>query len=51
MSHLAKLTGLTSFFLDLFGRLDAKTTLETERRRVLEKIMKEQVRGEETGQK
>ena len=34
-----------------FGRLDAKTTLETERGRVLEKIIKEQVRGGEPGQK
>ena len=38
-------------FLDLFGRLDAKNLLETERGRVLEKIIKDQVRGEETGQK
>ena len=50
-SHQTGWTGLAAFFLDIFSRLDAKTTLETERGRVLEKIIKEQVRGEETGQK
>ena len=29
--------GWSAFFLDLFGRLDAKTLLETERGRVLDK--------------
>ena len=50
-SHQTGWTGLVAFFLDLFGRLDAKNLLETERGRVLEKIIKEQVRGEDTGQK
>jgi hypothetical protein len=50
-SHQTGWTGLAAFFLDIFGRLDAKTLLETERGHVLEKIIKEQVRGEDTGQK
>ncbi|MGC1189891.1 MAG: hypothetical protein WA861_04845 [Candidatus Binatus sp.] len=50
-SHQTGWTGLVALFLDLFGRLDAKNLLETERGRVLEKIIKDQVRGEETGQK
>jgi hypothetical protein len=37
--------------LDLFGRLDAKTLLETERGRVLAKVVREQVGGETTGEK
>ena len=49
--HQTGRTGLAAFLLDLFGRLDAKNLLETERARVLEKIIKEQVRGEDTGQK
>jgi Glycosyl hydrolase family 63 C-terminal domain len=50
-SHQTGWTGLAAFLLDLFGRLDAKTVLETERGRVLERIIREQVRGVETGQK
>ena len=50
-SHQTGWTGLAVAFLDLFGSLDAKTTLETERGKVLEKIIREQVRGEGTGRK
>jgi hypothetical protein len=34
--------------LDLFGRFDAKTLLETQRETVLAKIIWEQVGGEQT---
>jgi hypothetical protein len=50
-SHQTGWTGMVAFLLDLFGRLDAKNLLETERGRVLEKIIKDQVRGEKTAQK
>ena len=50
-SHQTGWTGLVAFFLDLFGRLDAKTLLETERGKVLAKLIREQVGGEKTGKK
>jgi len=50
-SHQTGWTGIVAFLLDLFGRMDAKNLLETERGRVLEKIIKDQVRGEKTAQK
>ncbi len=42
-SHQTGWTGLIAFVIDFFGRVDAKTILETER--VLPRIMREQVRG------
>ncbi len=50
-SHQTGWTGLVASFLDLFGRLDAKTLLETERGKVLAKLIREQVGGEKTGKK
>ena len=44
-SHQTGWTGLIAVFLDLFGRLDAKTVLETERDLVQARIMTEQVAG------
>ena len=40
---------LVAPLLDLFGRVDAKTLLETERGRVMARVVREQVGGEETG--
>jgi hypothetical protein len=48
-SHQTGWTGLVAPLLDLFGRLDAKTLLETERGRVLARVILEQVGGEERG--
>jgi hypothetical protein len=45
-SHQTGWTGLVAPLLDLFGRLDAKTVLETESGRVLARIVSEQVSGE-----
>jgi hypothetical protein len=39
---------LVAPLLDLFGRLDAKTLLETERGRVIARLVTEQVGGEKT---
>jgi hypothetical protein len=50
-SHQTGWTGLVAFFLDLFGRLDAKTRVETERGKVLAKIIREQVGGEKPSEK
>jgi hypothetical protein len=44
-SHQTGWTGLIAVFIDLFGRLDAKTLLETERDLVQARIMTEQVVG------
>ena len=47
-SHQTGWTALVAPLLDLFGRVDAKTLLETERDTVLAKIIREQVGGEQT---
>jgi hypothetical protein len=44
-SHQTGWTGLIAPLLDLFGRVDAKTLLETERGSVLARVIKEQVGG------
>jgi hypothetical protein len=44
-SHQTGWTGLIAVFLDLFGRLDAKGLLESEREAVHSRIMTEQVVG------
>src|SRR5678815_4338747 len=45
-SHQTGWTGLVAPLLDLYGRLDAKTILETERRKLQTRMMMEQVAGE-----
>ena len=50
-SHQTGWTGLVAPLLDMFGRIDAKTLLETERGRVMARIVREQVGGEQAGQK
>ena len=50
-SHQTGWTALVAPLLDLFGRLDAKTLLETERGRVFARVVREQVGGEQTGEK
>jgi hypothetical protein len=47
-SHQTGWTALVAPLLDIFGRVDAKTMLETERGRVLGRIITEQVLGEKT---
>jgi hypothetical protein len=47
-SHQTGWTGLVAPLLNIFGRVDAKTLLETERGRILAKVVKEQVGGEQT---
>jgi hypothetical protein len=48
-SHQTGWTGLVAPLLDLFGRLDAKTVLETEHGRVMAQVVREQVSGEKPG--
>ena len=50
-SHQTGWTALVAPLLDLFGRLDAKTLLETERGRVFARVVREQVGGEQTSEK
>jgi hypothetical protein len=50
-SHQTGWTGLVAPLLDLFGRVDANTVLETERGRVMARVVREQVGGEEMGEK
>jgi len=50
-SHQTGWTGLVAPLLDLFGRVDAQTMLETERGRVMAGIVRGQVGGEEIGKK
>jgi hypothetical protein len=50
-SHQTGWTGLVAPLLDLFGRVDAQTMLETDRGRVMARIVREQVGGEEMGEK
>jgi hypothetical protein len=45
-SHQTGWTGLIASILDLFGRIDAKDLLETERTRLAARIVREQVGGE-----
>jgi hypothetical protein len=46
-SHQTGWTGLIALLLDLFGRVDAKTWLETELMRLSDRIVREQVGGEQ----
>ena len=50
-SHQTGWTGIVAFLLDFFGRVDAKTVLETERSRLAARLAREQVGGERTGGK
>ena len=50
-SHQTGWTALVAPLLDIFGRLDAKTLLETERGHVFARVVTEQVGGEKTGGK
>jgi Glycosyl hydrolase family 63 C-terminal domain len=50
-SHQTGWTGLVAPLLDIFGRIDAHTMLESERARVFARVVKEQVGGEKTGGK
>lgn len=45
-SHQTGWTGLTAPLLDLFGRIDAKSVLESEKQNLAEKVVSEQVGGE-----
>ncbi len=47
-SHQTGWTALVAPLLDIFGRLDAKTLLETERGHVFARVVTEQVGGEKT---
>jgi hypothetical protein len=47
-SHQTGWTGLVAPLLNIFGRVDAKMLLETERGRMMAKVVKEQVGGERT---
>jgi hypothetical protein len=46
-SHQTGWTGLIATLLDLFGRLDGKSILDTERERLFARVIKEQVSGEQ----
>lgn len=48
-SHQTGWTGLVALLLDVFGRLDAKAVLETERGRTVARLFREQVGGEQAG--
>ena len=48
-SHQTGWTGLVAPLLDLFGRVDAKTLLETEQGQVMARVIREQVSGQEAG--
>ncbi|MDX9788171.1 MAG: hypothetical protein RBT11_15425 [Desulfobacterales bacterium] len=45
-SHQTGWTGLVALLLNLFGRIDAKSVLETERLRLETRVIREQVSGE-----
>jgi hypothetical protein len=49
-SHQTGWTGLVAPLLDIFGRIDAHTMLETERSHVFARVVKEQVVGEGPGE-
>ncbi|MGA8050137.1 MAG: glucosidase, partial [Burkholderiales bacterium] len=46
-SHQTGWTGLVAPLLDIFGRVDAKALLEAERGRVMSRVIREQVGGEQ----
>jgi hypothetical protein len=46
-SHQTGWTGLIAVLLDMFGRLDGKSILDTERERLLARVISEQVGGEQ----
>jgi hypothetical protein len=48
-SHQTGWTGLIAPLLDLFGRIDAKTVLDTKRGQVIARVVREQVGGEKDG--
>ena len=48
-SHQTGWTGLVAPLLDLFGRVDAKALLETERAKLEDRLVREQVGGEPAG--
>ncbi len=48
-SHQTGWTGLIAPILDIFGRIDAKTVLETGRGHLFGRLVKEQVGGEQAG--
>jgi len=48
-SHQTGWTGLIAPLLDLFGRVDAKTALESEMKRLTARVIKGQVGGERIG--
>ena len=48
-SHQTGWTGLIALLLDVFGRVEAKALLETERARTEARIVREQVGWEQTG--
>jgi hypothetical protein len=48
-THQTGWTGLVAAFLDIFGRVDAKALLETERDRLTSRLVREQVGGERVG--
>jgi hypothetical protein len=50
-NHQTGWTGLIAPLLDIFGRLDAKTYLETDRGRFFEQMVKEQVGGKQEKRK
>jgi len=50
-SHQTGWTGLVAPILDIFGRLDAKSLLETERGTLVTRIVREQVGGEAAGRR
>jgi hypothetical protein len=50
-SHQTGWTALVAPLLDVFGRVDAKTALETDRGHVMARVIRGQVGGEQTGGK
>src|SRR6516162_7221587 len=48
-SHQTGWTGVVALLMDVFGRVDAKRFLETDRGRLQAEIVKAQVAGEEPG--
>jgi hypothetical protein len=48
-SHQTGWTGLIATILDIFGRIDAKVVMEVGRNRLFDRLVKEQVGGEESG--
>ena len=49
-SHQTGWTGLVALLLDVFGRVDAKTLLETERGRTEARLVRAQVGGDQNGE-